>query len=144
MYVYAICAYPSSVWQRSRLFQGVSELGPVAPIWTDHQLLVDLAEFIRVTAIGFPPGMLPLPPSIHTPRLTPFLLALPFLHPVLEFGLQFILCIFSFGCSVKCIGRMGGTGYEYCFWGLLFDFQFCFGHIVKMHAISCMVETMNI
>jgi len=64
---YAILSCPSSASQRSRLLQGVSDLTPEAPIWSDQQLLIALAEFIRTTATGFPPGMPPLARSLHTP-----------------------------------------------------------------------------
>jgi len=63
---HAILSCPSSARQRSRLLQGVSDLAPEAPIWSDQQLLIALAEFIRTTATGFPPGMPPLAPSLHT------------------------------------------------------------------------------
>jgi len=64
---HAILSCPSSARQRSRLLQGVSHLAPEAPIWSDQQLLIALPEFIRTTATGFPPGMPPLAPSLHTP-----------------------------------------------------------------------------
>jgi len=64
---HAILSCPSSAHQRSRLLQGVSDLALEAPIWSDQQLLIALAEFIRTTATGFPPGMSPLAPSLHTP-----------------------------------------------------------------------------
>jgi len=64
---HAILSCPSSARQRSRLLQGVSDLAPEAPVWSDQQLLIALAEFIRTTATGFPPGMPPLAPSLHTP-----------------------------------------------------------------------------
>jgi len=64
---HAILACPSSACQRSRLLQGVSDLAPEAPVWSDQQLLIALAEFIRTTATGFPPGMPPLACSLHTP-----------------------------------------------------------------------------
>ena len=64
---HAILSCPSSARQRSRLLQGVSDLAPETPVWSDQQLLIALAEFIRTTATGFPPGMPPLAPSLHTP-----------------------------------------------------------------------------
>jgi len=64
---HAILSSPSTVCQRSSLLQGVSDLAPEAPIWSNQQLLIDLAEFIRTTATGFPPRMPPLAPSLHTP-----------------------------------------------------------------------------
>jgi len=69
----AILSCPSSARQRSRLLQGVSDLAPEAPIWSDQQLLIALAEFIRTTATGFPPGMAPLAPSLHNPPANPLL-----------------------------------------------------------------------
>jgi len=64
---HAILSCSSSARQRSHLLQGVSDLAPEAPIWSDQQLLIALTEFIRTTATGFPPGMPPLAPSLHTP-----------------------------------------------------------------------------
>jgi len=64
---HAILSCPSTARQRSRLLQGVSDLPPEAPIWFDQKLLIALAEFIRTTATGFPPGMPPLAPSLHSP-----------------------------------------------------------------------------
>ena len=68
---HAILSCPPSARQRSRLLQGVSDLAPEAPIWSDQQLLIALAEFIRTTATGFPPGMPPVARSLHTPQQTP-------------------------------------------------------------------------
>jgi len=62
-----ILSCSSSARQRSHLLQGVSDLAPEAPIWSDQQRLIALAEFIRITATGFPPGMPPLAPSLHLP-----------------------------------------------------------------------------
>ena len=70
---HAILACPSSALHRSRLLQGVSDLAPEAPLWSDQQLLIALAEFIRTTATGFPPGMPPLAPSLHQPPTNPLL-----------------------------------------------------------------------
>jgi len=70
---HAILSCPSSAGQRSRLLQGVSDLAPEAPIWSDQQLLIALAEVIRTTATGFPPGMPPLGPSLHNPPTNPLL-----------------------------------------------------------------------
>ena len=47
---HVILSCPSSARQRSRLLQGVSDLAPEAPIWSDQQLLIALAKFIRTTA----------------------------------------------------------------------------------------------
>jgi len=70
---HAILSCPSSACQRSRLLQGILELGPEAPVWSDQQLLIALAEFIRTTAAGFPPGMPPLAPSLYAPPPNPLL-----------------------------------------------------------------------
>jgi len=70
---YAILSCPSSAGQRTRLLQGVSDLAPEAPIWSDQQLLNALAEFIHTTATGLPPGMSPLAPSLHNPPTNPLL-----------------------------------------------------------------------
>ena len=64
---HAILSCPSSARQRSCLLQGVSDLAPEAPFWSDQQLLIALAAFIRTTATGFPPGMPLLAPSLHSP-----------------------------------------------------------------------------
>jgi len=69
---HTILSCPSSACQRSRLLQGVSDLAPEAPVWADQQLLIALAEFIRTTTTGFPPGIPPLARSLHTP-LNPLL-----------------------------------------------------------------------
>jgi len=70
---HAILSCPSSAHQRSRLLHGVSDLAPEAPIWSDQQLLIALAESIRTTATGFPPEMPPLAPSLHNPPTNPLL-----------------------------------------------------------------------
>jgi len=82
---HAILSCPSSAHQRSRLLQGVSDLAPEAPIWSDQQLLIALAEFIRTTATDFPPGMPPLASSLHAP-LNPLLALTPYLPQALEAG----------------------------------------------------------
>jgi len=70
---HAILACPSSARHRSRLLQGVSDLAPEAPIWSDQLLLIVLAEFICTTATGFPPGMPPLAPSLNASHPNPLL-----------------------------------------------------------------------
>jgi len=82
---HAILSCPSSARQRSRLLQGVSDLPPEAPIWSDKQLLIALAEFIPTTATGFPPGMPPPAPSLHTPP-NPLFASLPYPPLALETG----------------------------------------------------------
>jgi len=64
---YAILSWASSALQRSRLLQGVLDLAPEAPVGSDQQLLIALAEFIRTTATGCPAGMPPLGPSLYNP-----------------------------------------------------------------------------
>jgi len=70
---HTILSCASSARQRSRLLQGVSDLAPQAPVWSDQQLLIALAEFICTTATGFPPGMPPPAPSLHKPPTNPLL-----------------------------------------------------------------------
>jgi len=62
---HAILSCPSRQHSRSRLLQGVADIGPEAPIWSSLQLLKRLATFIGVTSTGFPPTMFPptTPPS---------------------------------------------------------------------------------
>jgi len=69
---HAILSCPSSARQRSRLLQGVSDLAPEAPIWSDQQRLIALAEFIRTTTTGFPPGCPHLLPPSTPPRTPSF------------------------------------------------------------------------
>jgi len=63
---HAILSCPSTAGQRSRLLQGLSDLGPEAPMRSDQQRHIGLAEFIRVTATGFALGMPQLPPLLGT------------------------------------------------------------------------------
>jgi len=78
---HAILSCPSSARQRSRLLQGCLDLAPEAPVWSDQQLLIALAEFIRTTATGFLPGMPLLAASLHTHPPNPLLPLPP--HPPL-------------------------------------------------------------
>jgi len=48
---------------RTRHLQGVTELGPDAPVWSSAALLGALTRFIRPTATAFPPGMFHRPTS---------------------------------------------------------------------------------
>jgi len=48
---------------RARHLQGVSEIGPDAPVWSSAALLGALTRFIRSTATAFPPGMFSRPTS---------------------------------------------------------------------------------
>ena len=78
---HAILSCPSSARQRSRLLPGVADLTPVASVWSNQQLLIALAEFIRTTATGFPPRMPPLTPSLHAPPPNPLLPSTSLLAP---------------------------------------------------------------
>jgi len=63
---HAILSCPLSAHQRSCLLQRVSDLAPEAPLWSDQQLLIALAEFIRTLPLAFPPRCLCSPvSSIH-------------------------------------------------------------------------------
>jgi len=54
----------STSYHRERLLQGFSDVGPDSPLWSDKQLLLALAAFIRATGTNYPPDMFPsLPPS---------------------------------------------------------------------------------
>jgi len=48
---------------RIRHLQGVSDIGPDAPVWSSAALLGALARFIRSIATAFPPGMFSRPSS---------------------------------------------------------------------------------
>jgi len=48
---------------RTHHLQGVSELGPDAPVWSSAALLGALTRFVRSTATAFPPGMFSHPSS---------------------------------------------------------------------------------
>jgi len=48
---------------RTRHLQGVTELGPDAPVWSSVALLGALTRFVRSTATAFPPGMFSHPTS---------------------------------------------------------------------------------
>jgi len=53
----SILSCPSRQHSRSRLLQGVTDVGPQAPLWTSLRLLKRLAAFIGVTSTGLPPRM---------------------------------------------------------------------------------------
>jgi len=54
----------STSYHRERLLQGLSDMGLDSPLWTDKNLLLALATFIRATATNYPSDMFPsLPPS---------------------------------------------------------------------------------
>jgi len=113
---HAVLSCPSSTRQRFRLLQGVSDLAPEAPVWSDQQLLIALAEFIRTTATGFPPGMPPLARSLHIPR-NPLFRSIPLPAPGPRGYLSgfYTFTYFSYGCFATIIGRVGGNGYGYFF-----------------------------
>jgi len=48
---------------RTRYLQGVTQLGPDAPVWSSAALLGALSRYIRSTATAFPPGMFSRPSS---------------------------------------------------------------------------------
>ena len=71
--------------------------------------------------------------------------SLSYLPRVLESGFAVRTCLLlAYAALRQILVALGDTGYVCFFCGLLFDFRFCFGHIDKMHAIFCTVETMNI
>jgi len=60
---HAILRCQSTSYHRERLLQGLSDVGPDSPLWSDKQLLLALADFIRATGTNYPPDMFPsLPP----------------------------------------------------------------------------------
>jgi len=48
---------------RTRHLQGVSDIGPKAPLWFSAARLGALTQFVRSTATAFPPGMFSRPSS---------------------------------------------------------------------------------
>ena len=61
---HAILRCPAKVSARARHLQGVSSVGPDAPLWSSSSLLLSLAAYIKATGTAFPPDMLPSsPPS---------------------------------------------------------------------------------
>jgi len=60
---HAILHCPAKGQARNRLLQGVTELGPDAPVWSSVALLGALTRFVRSTATAFPPGMFSRPAS---------------------------------------------------------------------------------
>jgi len=97
---HAILFCPSSARQRSRLLQGVSDIGREAPIWSVQQMLISLAEFIRLTTT--PP--LPLP-SVTQPY--PFS-RFPACPESLSSVRSPYISIISLGYSATHIGHVGG------------------------------------
>jgi len=62
-FAHAILHCPAKEPARTRHLQGVTELGPDAPVWSSAALLGALARFVRSTATAFPPGMFSRPSS---------------------------------------------------------------------------------
>ena len=61
---HAILRCPAKASARARHLQGVSPLGPDAPLWSSSPLLLSLAAFIKATGTAFTLDMLPSrPPS---------------------------------------------------------------------------------
>jgi len=61
---HAILRCQSTSYHRERLLQGLSDMGPDSPLWSDKQRLLVLADFIRATGTNYPPDMFAsLPPS---------------------------------------------------------------------------------
>jgi len=55
----------STSYHREYLLQGLCSVGPDSPLWTDKDLLLALATFIRATGANYLPDILPfLPPSL--------------------------------------------------------------------------------
>jgi len=78
---HAILRCQSTSYHRERLLQGLSDVGPDSPLWSDKQLLLALADFIRATGTNYPPDMFPsLPPS-------PALMVFPSSPPSISKGL---------------------------------------------------------
>jgi len=142
-FTHAILSRPSSACQRSRLLQGVLDLAPQAPIWSDQQLLIAIAEFIHTTATGFPSRMSLLAPSLHTLPNPLFPSTSP-LHPWpsrLVGGLYFSLFLATAALrrlSVALEVPVVFVSFVDCY----FDFRFCFGLIVK-HACHFLYHRNN-
>jgi len=62
-FVHAILHCSAKEPARTRHLQGVSDIGPDAPVWSSAALLGALARFIKSTATAFPPGMFSRPNS---------------------------------------------------------------------------------
>jgi len=62
-FAHAILHCPAKEPARTRHLQGVTELGPDAPVWSSAALLGALTRFVRSTATAFPPGMFSRPSS---------------------------------------------------------------------------------
>ena len=63
-FCHAILLCPAKASARARHLQGVSSVGPDAPLWSSSSLLLSLEAFIKATGTASPPDMLPgSPPS---------------------------------------------------------------------------------
>jgi len=60
---HAILRCPAKGPARDRHLQGVSDIGPDAPVWSSASLLGALTQYIRATTTAFPPGMFSRPSS---------------------------------------------------------------------------------
>jgi len=60
---HAILHCPAKEPATTRHLQGVTELGPDAPVWSSGALVGALSQYIRSTATAFPPGMFSRPSS---------------------------------------------------------------------------------
>jgi len=60
---HTILRCPAKGPARARHLQGVSDIGPDAPVWSSFPLLGALSRFISSTATAFPPGMFSRPSS---------------------------------------------------------------------------------
>ena len=69
---HAILRCPAQASARARHLQGVSSVGPDAPLWSSSSLLLSLAAFIKATGTAFPPDMLP-----SSPPSSPVLMVFP-------------------------------------------------------------------
>ena len=56
---YAVLRCPAKDGARSRHLQGLTSVGPDAPLWSSISLLSSLAAYIKATATNYPPDMLP-------------------------------------------------------------------------------------
>jgi len=60
---HAILRFPDKKPARTRHLQGITDIGPDAPVWSSAALLGSLNRFIRTTATAFPQGMFSCPSS---------------------------------------------------------------------------------
>jgi len=62
---YSILRCPAKAAPKSRHLQGLTSVGPEAPLWHSVSLLSSRGAYIRATATNYPPDMFPsLPPSL--------------------------------------------------------------------------------